>query len=426
VSPLLRLYLAFSRVSDPLWRLVHRRRLARGKEVRGRLPEKYGIAPVPRPDGMLLWFHALSVGESLALVPVIERALADFPDAHVLLTTSTATSAEALGKAALPKRCLHVLLPIDTSRAVRRFLDYWHPNVAVFAELDFWPRLMIETHRQGIRMVLVNSRMPEKSFVSRSKLGGMMRDILGLFDRVLLQDPASFKRFKALGADPKRMMVVGALKAAARPLPADQDELAELKTIVAMRSVWLAAATWHSEVPIVAAAHLAVLQTFPDALLIIAPRNPTDGDAAEVEMRRHFKSVSRRSLGQSITANTQVYIADTIGEMGLWYRLAPISFIGHSIDTEEKKLEGKNPFEAAALDSAIIHGPSVSYFEESYQALTDAGAAVCVFDSASLAAAVIALQDDARRSAMLKAAVRVIAERRGILENTWRVVREEL
>ena len=169
MSPLTRLYLAFSNVSDPIWRAIHRKRLKKGKERSDRLAEKYGLATEKRPSGDVLWFHALSVGESLALIPLIERALAEMPTAHVVVTTSTMTSIAALEKAGLPERVSHTLLPIDTARATRRFLDHWRPALAVFAELDFWPRLMLETKRRGIPMVLVNSRMSEASFRRRRR-----------------------------------------------------------------------------------------------------------------------------------------------------------------------------------------------------------------------------------------------------------------
>jgi 3-deoxy-D-manno-octulosonic-acid transferase len=423
MSPLLRAYLAFSQVSEPIWRLSHRKRLKTGKETAERLPEKYGIYPVSRTEGALLWFHALSVGESLALLPLIEKALADLPEAHVVLTTSTATSQIALEKAALPPRARHVLLPIDTARATRAFLDHWRPDVAVFAELDFWPRLMIETHRRGTRMILVNSRMQAHNFERRRKLGGMMRDVLGLFDRLLVQDGASRDRFVALGADASKIEVAGALKAAARPLAADETELATLRAAMGNRPVWLAAATIAEEHAAMIEAHRVVAEALPDALLILAPRNTRDGDEAERLARAAFAHVARRTKDQPIVPDTQVYIADTIGEMGLWYRLAPVSFVGHSLGAG---LEGKNPFEAAALGSAILHGPDVSYFAESYDALAAEGGALQVTGPQSLAAAVLRLRNAAERRRMTEGAARVIETSRGVLDRTWNVIRDAI
>lgn len=416
MSPLLRLYLAFSNISGPLWRLIHRRRLARGKEVADRLPEKYGRYNVKPTGTHVLWFHALSVGESFALLPLIELALKEEPEAEVILTTSTASSIEALAKANLPDRCRHILLPIDTKRASQAFLDHWSPSIAAFAELDFWPRLMTETHRRGIPMILVNSRMPDKSFQRRRKLGGMMRDVLNLFDRLLVQDDLSRDRFVALGAAAGRIETVGALKAAARPLAADETELRALKALVGNRPVWCAAATERSEHPAMIDAHRDVSAALENALLIFAPRFKDDGPEVERLARAQFQHVARRSEGQPLTAETQVYIADTFGEMGLWYRLAPVSFVGHSLT---EGLEGKNPFEAAALGSAILSGPNISYFSESYDALTAEDACRYVTDAASLSENVIALQDETVRTKMNAGAARVIEARRSVLTRTW-------
>jgi len=420
MSPLTWAYLLFSRVSGPLWRLSHRRRLAKGKELPDRLGEKYGKYDQARPTGEVLWFHALSVGESLALVPLIEAALEARPACHVVLTSSTVTSAKALENARLPARCHHVFQPIDTAGAVRRFLDHWKPTLAGFAELDFWPRLMIETHRRGIPMILLNSRMPEGNFARRKKIAGPMRDVLGLFDRLLVQDAESVDRFVALGAARDRIEVVGALKAVARPLPCDEAVLDGLRAAIGDRPVWLASATYETEHAAIVEAAAQIYEADRDALLIWAPRHMRDGDVAEGLARMVFEHVARRSKGEAITPLTQVYLADTIGEMGLWYRLAPVSFMGHSL---QGGLEGKNPFEAAALGSVILHGAHVSYFKESYGALTAAGAAREVGTADALVGEVLALLGSkADRVAMLDGAARVLSEKRGVLDRSWAAV----
>ena len=297
MSPLTHLYLAFSRVSGPIWRWSNKRRLAQGKEIPERLPERYGDYRASRPSGTVLWFHALSVGESLALIPLIERALEEMPEAHVVLTSSTVTSVKALEAAKLPGRCTHVFQPVDTAGAVAAFLDHWQPDLAGFAELDFWPRLMIETHRRDIPMILLNSRMPEGSFARRQKIRGMMRDVLVLFDRLLVQDEASVARFVELGAKADRIEVVGALKAVARPLPADQAELERLKAVIADRPVWLASSTFETEHAAIVEAHAQVVEAVPDSLLIWAPRHTRDGVTAEALTRVLFDHVAVRSRG---------------------------------------------------------------------------------------------------------------------------------
>ena len=419
LSTLTRVYLAFSRVSAPLWRWSHRRRVRQGKEIPERLGEKYGRYEHARPAGQVIWFHALSVGESLALVPLIEHALKARPEAHVVLTSSTLTSVHALDRARLPERCIHVFQPIDTSDAVGRFLDHWLPDVAGFAELDFWPRMMIETYRRDIPMILLNSRMPEGNFARRKKIAGPTRDVLRLFDRLLVQDEASVARFADLGAEPSRIDVVGALKAVARPLPCDEDNLARLRAEIGDRPVWLASATFDTEHPAIVDAHARIVEANPDVLMIWAPRHMRDGDVSETLARVVFDHVARRSRGEGITPLTQVYLADTIGEMGLWYRLAPVSFMGHSLKDD---LEGKNPYEAAALGSVILHGPHVSYFAESYGDLAAEGAAREVAGSEDLAQAVLELADAARREPMLDGATRVLEAKRGVLDRSWEAV----
>ncbi len=392
-----------------------------GKELPDRLAEKYGIYQRSRPDGIVFWFHALSVGECLALIPLIEKALEELPDAHVVLTSSTATSVTALAAARPPDRCIHVFQPADTFQAVRRFLDHWRPDVAGFSELDFWPRLMFETNGRGIPMILVNSRMPEGSFRSRRRISGVMRDTLGLFDRILVQDADSAPRFVAFGAEAGKISVAGALKSAARPLPANETELAPLRRQIGGRSVWLAAATHRSEHSAVIAAHTKVIEELPGTLLILAPRHVRDGDDAEAITEGQFAHLSRRGRGERIEKNTQVYLADTIGEMALWYRLAPVSFVGHSL---APGLEGKNPFEAVALGSCVLHGPETAYFAESYHNLDQAGGAKKVVNSEELASNVVALQSAESRKFMIKRANEIVADRRGVVDATWTAIRE--
>ncbi len=397
-----------------------------GKEDANRLPEKYGHSPYPRPNGTVFWFHALSVGESLALVPLIERALEINEDAHVVLTTSTRTSIAAIEKAGLPKRAFHVMLPIDTSQSVRRFLDHWTPSVAVFAELDFWPRLMFDTHKRGIPLVLVNSRLSAASLESRGKLGGLMRDIVALFDRLLVQDPESSQRFKTLGVDPKKISVAGSLKSAARPLPAKQNDVSTLKDQIGDRPTWLAAATRDIEEPAMIEAHLQVMAKEARALLIIAPRFLESADAIEASAKAAFQHVARRSNGELPTHQTAVYIADTIGEMGLWYRLAPVSFVGHSLGPPGKPLGGKNPYEAMALNSVVLHGEAVSDFLETYQDLQAQSASILVRDPGELAKTIVRLFDPDARLPMIAAARDIIDQRSGVLEETWTAISQSL
>ena len=413
-------YLAFARVSSPLWRWALKRRAQRGKEVADRLNERFGQPKIARPDGEVMWFHALSVGESLALLPLIERVLADRPLAYVLLTSSTRTSAEALARVGLPDRCIHQFAPVDTYQAVRGFLDYWMPSITIFAELDFWPVMLSEAKMRGLPVLLINSRMSDKNFDKRRRSRGLYADVLGLFDHCLLQDQGTRDHFRYFGVAESRMQIIGALKGVARPLPADHQALIDLKVRIGERRIWLAAATERRETEVVLLAHLQILRDDPAALLILAPRNMADADGIESAAQAGFDHVARRGTGGLPDEKTQVYIADTLGEMGLWYRLAGASFIAHSLPVEGTPLRGKNPFEAVALGSMVVHGPSVVDFSETYEELDQAGAAVEVNSAEELAEAVLRSEETHRKIA--GNATEVVAQKGRILDETWAVI----
>jgi 3-deoxy-D-manno-octulosonic-acid transferase len=424
----LRLYLGLAGAALPVWKALLNRRVARGKEDPARLGERLGSAFAARPSGQsgpVLWLHALSVGESLALLPLVDRALADRPDIFIVLTTSTRTSAEALSRIGLPDRCIHQMLPVDAPGPIDRFLDHWRPVVAAVSELDLWPVMLTRTHRRDIPMLLINCRLSDKNLRKRRLATTAYRDLVGLFDEVLLQDTNSLAHFADLGADTGRMRVLGALKAAARPLPADPATLAKLRTAIGDRPVWLAASTHESEDTAIAAAHRDVLAQRPDTLLIAAPRHLSAADETERALSIAGR-VARRSRGEVIDDSVSVYLADTMGEMGLWYSLAPVTFVAHSLDLGDPPLRGKNPYEAIALGSVVLHGPCVIDFSETYAELDAAGAAVPVDGPEALAGAVLAETDPARLAARRDAARAIVEAKTDILETTWQAIASRL
>jgi 3-deoxy-D-manno-octulosonic-acid transferase len=412
-------YLAFSALSEPLWRLAMAARVRRGKEDPERVGEKFARAMAARPPGRLFWFHALSVGESLALLPLLNRIARDAPDATLLLTTSTRTSAQALARVGLPADTIHQFLPVDAAGPVRRFLDHWRPDLAVVTELDLWPRLLVEVSGRGVPLALINSRISPRNAARRNRGRGLFADLLARFDLVLAQDDDSAARFRAFGVAPERLHVFGALKAAAAPLPCDEGELERLRAGLARRPCWLAASSERREAGTLCAAQAVLVQSGGDHVLILAPRNVADGDGAAAAARARKLKLSRRSAGDSIGPETQVYLADTIGEMGLWYRLAEVVFMGHSLSVPGPEQRGKNPFEAALLDRPVLHGPQVGDFAETYAALSRAGAARLCDSAEAIAAAVRDLHEPAARAAMVLGARGVIAERRAVLDRTW-------
>jgi len=398
-SPALSLYLALSARGAARGRRILARRLERGKESPDRVAEREGVASLPRPAGRLIWFHAASVGESLSLLEVIRRLGSHEPGLSFLLTTGTVTSAEILS-ARLPDRCIHQFVPLDIRPFVRRFLDHWRPDLAVWTESEFWPALILDTHARGTPLLLVNARLSARSARRWRWLPGAARRILGCFAGVQAQDASTARALRALGLPRERLAVTGTLKEGMPPLPCDEAERARLAALVEGRPVWLAASTHDGEEAIAAQAHAIAARTVLRLLLIVVPRHPERGPAIAAALSDTGVSVARREPGEDPGPETAIYVADTLGELGLWYRLAPTSFIGGSLVDHG----GHNPFEPAGLGSAILHGPHVGNFADIYARLDAAGAARQVTDAASLAAAVTDLTRPDLRAPMAYAA----------------------
>jgi len=409
----LRLYRLATRAALPAAKLLLGRREQRGKEDPSRRGERLGRPARPRPAGPLLWAHAASVGESLSLLPLIDRLLRRLPDAEILVTSGTVTSANLLARR-LPARAFHQYVPIDHPGAVRRFLDHWRPDLAIWVESELWPNLVTETHRRGVPMMLVNAKMSERSMRGWRRFPGMIRGLLGAFDLVLAQDEAQAARLSQLGA--RAATTVGDLKSSAAPLPADPVELATLAQAIGDRPVWLAAQTHEGEETIVAEAHRLLAATRPGLLTLLAPRHPNRASAIMTLLGGHGLAVAQRSAGDRIEPTTDIYLADTLGEMGLFYRLGGIVLVAGSL-LPPGTLGGHNPVEPALLGAAILHGPDMVNCAANAAALGAADAAIPVADAASLAAEVGRLLDDpARRQAMGRAAEAVAARQSGVVE----------
>lgn len=375
------------------------RRLAQGKEDPARLDERMGVAGLPRPHGRLIWFHAASVGESLSLLEVIRRLGDHDPDLHVLLTTGTVSSSDIL-KSRLPRNAIHQFVPIDIRLFVQRFLDHWKPDLAVWTESEFWPSLIVETHARGVPLLLINARMSDRSASRWRYLGGAARSLLTRFAAVHAQDNATGRALRRLGLPADRLTVTGTLKEGTPPPPCSEEDRARYTKLLAGRPVWAAASTHEGEESVVASAHAIAARTAMRLLCILVPRHPERGDAIAAMLREQGLTVAQRSRGQEPDADTGIYLADTLGELGLWYRLAPLSFVGGSL----VDIGGHNPFEPAALGSAILHGPHVYNFADIFARLDEVGGAREVQDAATLAAAVTELSQPDRRAPMAYAA----------------------
>jgi 3-deoxy-D-manno-octulosonic-acid transferase len=415
-------YLLWSGLNGP--RFAERKlreRLAEGKEDPARIDERRGIAGRPRPDGPLIWFHAASVGESVALLELVRQLLDDHDTLSVLVTTGTVTSASIMADR-LPDGALHQFLPLDARPFVRRFLDHWRPDIAVWTESELWPALICETKARGIPMVLLNARMSKASHDRWRFLRGMARSLLSRFDRALVQDGLTEIYLRRLGLPIDRMEVTGTLKEGAAALPVRTSELETMRAEIGGRPVWVAASTHPGEEERVLEAHRIVLRTNPRLLLILVPRHPDRGDEIASLLEADNWAFTRRSAGEGPEAEAPVYLADTMGELGLWYRLAPVSFVGGSWEP----IGGHNPFEPAALGSAILHGPYVTNFVDIYQRLTEARAARLVSAPQTLAEAVDDLLSPDRAAAMAHAAWEVVSAGADVTERAKNVILDML
>lgn len=416
------LYLAWSRRGGQ--RFAERKlkeRAAQGKEDPARLDERRGMAARPRPDGPLIWFHAASVGESIALLELVRQLIDDRPDLTVLVTTGTVTSARVMADR-LPERALHQYVPLDARAFVIRFLDHWRPDVAVWTESELWPALICETEARGIPMLLLNARMSKASHDRWRFLRGMARSLLARFRRALVQDDLTAIYLRRLGMDSERMEVTGTLKEGAAALPVNTRILDAVRAEIGSRPVWVAASTHPGEETKVLEAHRIAMRTNPRLLLILVPRHPDRGDEIAALLAGDGWAFARRSAGEGPEAETAVYLADTIGELGLWYRLAPVSFVGGSWEP----IGGHNPFEPAALGSAILHGPYVTNFVDIYQRLTEARAARLVSSPQALAQAVDDLLSPDRAAAMAHAAWEVVSSGADVTDRAKAVLFETL
>ena len=371
-------YLAYRAITgafEPAVPMLLRRRAGRGKEDQSRTNERLGLDLPPRPVGLRVWVHGASVGECVAALPLIEAMLRR-QDCRVLVTSGTVTSARMM-RERLPSRALHQFVPVDTPAATRRFLDHWRPDIGLFVDSDIWPNLVLGAKARGTRLALVNARMSERSFASWRFAPDTAAALLSAFDLCLAQDDQIADRFRKLGA--RDVRAIGSLKADAPPLPADPQKLAALGEAIGNRPVLLAAQTHPGEDETVLPAHDALRRMIPDLLTILVPRHIERGQ--ELVMLCGDRAAKRRALGELPGRDTAVYVADTMGELGLFYRLAPFAFVGGSLIRHG----GQNPLEPARLGCAVLAGPHTFNFTTAYEAIFAAQQTGLVHSSAEMA-----------------------------------------
>lgn len=404
-------YRTMTRPLAPVARAYLTQRRRRGKEHPTRFRERRGLPGAARPPGPLAWVHAASVGEATAMLALIERLLQSRPGLEILVTTGTVSSA-CLLESTLPARARHQFVPVDLPRWIARFLGHWRPDLALWVESELWPNLVLATHARGVPMILVNGRLSARSYRGWRQWPGLARPMLGAFDLCLAQDECQAERFRRLGV--RQATGIGDLKAAAAALPFNPSELLRLRGCIGPRPLWLAASTHSGEEEIAMRVHRELSARHPGLLTIIAPRHPARGEAIGAMLAAGGMRFARRSLGEPIARETDIYLADTIGELGLFYRLACVAFVGGSLAAKG----GHNPFEAARLGCAVLHGPDMSNCSGMAAALAAAGAAEIVTGAESLAGAVSTLLAD--RPLRLKraaAAAHTAEEGRGVLDS---------
>jgi 3-deoxy-D-manno-octulosonic-acid transferase len=394
---------------------VLKRRAAKGKEDGVRVDERLGTASIVRPDGVLVWLHGASVGESMVALSVAKRMRDIRPDLRFLFTSGTKTSAEMIA-ARIDARDIHRYLPVDTPAATKAFIAGWRPDLGVFVEGEIWPNLLIAARAAGIKTALINARMTVKSSANWARRRAAAHFLFDGFDLVLPADGRTADSLSRLRDGP--IGEVGNLKLAVPPPQVEAGELASLRAAIGDRPVWLAASTHQGEDKIMVMVHNAILTAAPDALLIIAPRHPDRANDVEVDCRIAGIVPMRRSRGDIPNQNDPIWLWDTMGELGLAISLAPVTFMGGSI---VDNVGGHNPVEPAQLGSAIVSGALVYNFENLYQELEDAGGARIIDNPLSdvIAMAIAGLLgDEDQRTKEVAAARAVVASGAGAMDVT--------
>jgi 3-deoxy-D-manno-octulosonic-acid transferase len=380
------------------WRANH------GKEDPARLAERMGESNRPRPRGRLVWLHGASVGESLSLLPLIDRFIQR--GLEVLVTSGTVSSARVLS-ARLPAGAFHQYAPIDAPKFVERFLDHWRPDIAVFAESELWPNIVAAVRARGAPLVLANARISRKSAERWRAVPGAAKSIFGAVDLCLAQDSDNAARFLALGA--RCVRIAGNLKFDVPPPPADSSKLAEFNGAIGGRPAWAAVSTHPGEEDLVLDAHVDMAAQTPSLLTIIAPRHRERGAEIVEAARARGLTAALRSQEGEPRRDVDVYVVDSVGELGLVFRSVGVVLMGKSLLPGG----GQNPIEPAKLGCAILHGPYVENFTEVYGELAAAKAAARVTDAASLARAAHYLLSEPSRMRKMGRAAGETVERLG-------------
>ena len=396
----------------------------RGRQApayRQRWKERMAWGYLPGTLKNSLWVHAVSVGETLAAVPMIERLLADYPQMPLLVTTTTPTGSERV-KALFGDRVTHVYCPWELPTALNRFLRAFDPKMVIVLETELWPNLCAAAKRHGARLMLMNGRLSEKSYRGYSKFPRLVRPMMARFDALAVQTPVERERYVALGAWPERVHAIGSVKFDMTLDDTVRQGADALRAMIGERPVWIAASTHPGEDEPVLAAHKALLETAPQTLLVLVPRHPERFDGVAQLIRQQGLGLARRSKQDTVTADTQVYLADTMGELLMLFGVADVAFVGGSL----VPVGGHNLLEPAGWGKPVLTGPHLHNFTAISNLLDDAGALTLVDNADALAIALQALfRYPDQRQRQGQAAAAVVEANRGALEKGLKLISEQ-
>lgn len=407
---MLRVYKLASYAAPVMLRRWIHRRIYDGREHPARVQERYGIPTIPRPAGPLIWIHAASVGEALSIMPLVEHLCAQNDKLNFLITSCTVTSSKVI-RPKLNARVMHQFVPYDVPRWVRRFLKHWQPDLAIWVESELWPNLMLQTRARGVPMLLVNARMSEKSFIRWQRYREAILKLLRCFSMMYAGSQDDLRKYKDLGTDP--ISYIGNIKYDVPALPADTHRLEILRSQIAGRAVWLASSTHAGEEAMTAQVHTQLRNQIPNLLTIIVPRHPARAESILKEIAAQNLATATRSKGQDITPQTDIYLADTLGELGIFYRLVDVVFMGGSLVPHG----GHNPIEPAKLGCAILCGPHMFNFQNIVDEMQHENALVMVNDAAALAEKIsLLLRNTEARAEMIASARTTTESRTGVMQ----------
>jgi 3-deoxy-D-manno-octulosonic-acid transferase len=395
---MLQIYKHISGTAGPVFNALLAARARKGMELPARISERRGVAVLPRPSSPLVWIHAASLGEAQSALILVTRLLEKDPDIHILMTTGTVSSANMMQKN-LPPGVIHQFYPLDHPDWTRSFLDHWQPDLVLWMESELWPNMLSEMKSRKIPAILVNARLSDRSFKRWSWIRHFAGEILSAFNLIIAQTSEDAARFKALGG--LSVTASGNLKYSAKPLPFDESELQKLDAAIAGRPLWVYASCHKGEEALACRVHTILKNIFPDLLTILVPRHPDRRNEIAEICKNHGLSFALRGTDKTPPPHdTDIYIADTFGELGLFYRLAPLAVIGRSFSDDGGG--GHNPIEAAQLNCAVLYGPHVQYQKELYAGMSGAGAALPVRNEQELTAAVRDLLSTPEKCAALQ------------------------